>query len=98
MPQVIELKHAKCGDTECSINTFGATVVSWKVDGIENIFVSSLAKTDGTKGRHSSCRLPFYGKLIKILFSFESEDSEGKDYRDQIVCETVIPKLYTEIG
>ena len=57
MPQVIELKHGKCGDTECSINTFGATVVSWKVDGIENIFVSSRAKTDGTKGRNSSCRV-----------------------------------------
>ena len=51
MPEVIELKHGKCDGTECSINTFGATVVSWKVDGNENIFVSSLAKTDGTKER-----------------------------------------------
>ena len=54
MPEVIELKHGKCADTECSVNTFGATVVSWKVDGVENIFVSSLAKTDGTKGGHAS--------------------------------------------
>lgn len=49
MPEVILLKHGKCGGAECSVNTFGATVVSWKVDGAENIFVSSLAKTDGTK-------------------------------------------------
>ena len=49
MPEVIVLKHGKCAGTECSVNSFGATVVSWKVDGAENIFVSSLAKTDGTK-------------------------------------------------
>ena len=49
MPEMIVLKHSKCADTECSVNSFGATVVSWKVDGAENIFVSSLAKTDGTK-------------------------------------------------
>ena len=49
MPEVIVLKHGKCAGTECSINSFGATVVSWKVDGAENIFVSSMAKTDGTK-------------------------------------------------
>ena len=53
MPEVIVLKHGKCAGTEASINSFGATVVSWKVDGAENIFVSSLAKTDGTKARTS---------------------------------------------
>ena len=57
MPEVILLKHGKCGGAECSVNTFGATVVSWKVDGAENIFVSSLAKTDGTKARHSSLNI-----------------------------------------
>ena len=60
MPEVIELKHGKCDGTECSINTFGATVVSWKVDGSENIFVSSLAKTDGTKARISDFYLLYY--------------------------------------
>ena len=52
MPEVIVLKHGKCAGTEASINSFGATVVSWKVDGAENIFVSSLAKTDGTKAKN----------------------------------------------
>ena len=58
MPEVIVLKHGKCAGTECSVNSFGATVVSWKVDGAENIFVSSLAKTDGTKASRRSLMGP----------------------------------------
>ncbi len=49
MPEVLKLQHGQFRDTSCSVNLFGATVVSWIVDGAENIFVSSKAKTDGSK-------------------------------------------------
>ncbi len=45
----VVLIHGKAKDASCRIKKFGATVVSWKVDGIENIFVSKKAILDGTK-------------------------------------------------
>ncbi len=45
----VVLTHGKAKDVSCRIKKFGATVVSWKVDGVENIFVSKKAILDGSK-------------------------------------------------
>jgi len=47
--KVVTLTHGQVAGTECKVHLFGATVVGWSVVGQENIFVSSLAKTDGSK-------------------------------------------------
>jgi len=44
----IELKHGK-GNSSLTVVPFGATVISWIVDGQEKIFVSKKAVMDGTK-------------------------------------------------
>ena len=44
----IELKHGK-GNSSLTVVPFGATVISWIVDGQERIFVSKTAILDGSK-------------------------------------------------
>ena len=44
----IELKHGK-GNSSLTVVPFGASVISWIVDGQEKIFVSKKAVMDGTK-------------------------------------------------
>ncbi len=46
---LITLKHGKADGVSCQMHKTGATVTSWKVDGVEAIFVSKEAKLDGTK-------------------------------------------------
>lgn len=43
------LRHGKSNDTSATVFMVGATLVSWKVDGKEKIFVSNKAIWDGTK-------------------------------------------------
>ena len=45
----ISISHGKDSTTSVSLSTCGATVTSWKVKGEEMIFVSSIAKRDGSK-------------------------------------------------
>ena len=45
----ITLVHGTAAGTSCSVRRYGATVVSWKVAGRENLFVSSKAILDGSK-------------------------------------------------
>jgi len=45
----IVVTHGKDSNTSLTIHTCGATVISWKVAGDEKIFVSTLAKKDGSK-------------------------------------------------
>ncbi|KAJ1917275.1 hypothetical protein H4219_003306 [Mycoemilia scoparia] len=47
--EVYKVKLTAPNDAECVIYTYGATVTSWKVQGKELLFVSKLAKLDGTK-------------------------------------------------
>ena len=49
MSEIVELIHGQAKDTKCVIRKFGATITSWTVDGVENIFVSSKAILDGSK-------------------------------------------------
>ena len=49
MPETVKLTHGTAVSTSCAVNLFGATLTSWIVEDVENIFVSSKAKTDGTK-------------------------------------------------
>ena len=44
----IELKHGS-GNSSVTVVPFGATIISWIVDGHEKIFVSKNALMDGTK-------------------------------------------------
>lgn len=45
----VTISHGKDSTTSVSISTCGATLTSWKVKGKEMIFVSSIAKRDGSK-------------------------------------------------
>lgn len=45
----VTLTHGSAKDTTCEISLTGATLTSWKVEGQENIFVSSKAIRDGSK-------------------------------------------------
>ena len=45
----LQLTHGSAKETSCTVHLFGATVTSWRVHGLENLFVSSKAKLDGTK-------------------------------------------------
>ena len=45
----ISISHGKDSNTSVSLSTCGATLTSWKVKGEEMIFVSSIAKRDGSK-------------------------------------------------
>ena len=45
----VTLVHGSDASTSCSVRRYGATVVSWKVQGQENLFVSSQAVLDGSK-------------------------------------------------
>ncbi len=47
--KTVKLVHGKAGDVCCEVHRHGATVVSWKVDGREAIFVSSAAALDGSR-------------------------------------------------
>jgi len=44
--EIIEIKH---GNSSAQIYSYGATVTSWKQNGIEKLFLSSTAKLDGSK-------------------------------------------------
>lgn len=48
MPEIIEL-NSDSGVSSCKISTHGATVLSWKVNGNERIFLSSLAGEESPK-------------------------------------------------
>lgn len=58
----VHLKHAS-GST-ASILKYGATVISWKEDGIERLWLSEGAKTDGSKPVRGGIPLvfPVFGK------------------------------------
>lgn len=45
----MEIIHLKNGNSSAEIYTFGATVTSWKHNDKEKLFLSSLAKLDGSK-------------------------------------------------
>ena len=47
--EITHLSHGKVKDTTVSVAHTGATITSWRVEGVENIFVSSKAVLDGTK-------------------------------------------------
>lgn len=47
--EVIVLTHGRVKGTSCRIQLFGATIISWTVDGVENIFLSSKAVLDGSR-------------------------------------------------
>ncbi len=46
---LVTLVHGQAKDTSCAVHRTGATIISWKVDDEENIFVSSKAVLDGSK-------------------------------------------------
>ena len=45
---ILVLSHGKADGVSCEVRRFGATIVSWKVDGKEAIFVSSKVITGNT--------------------------------------------------
>ena len=68
----IELKHGK-GNSSLTVVPFGASVISWIVDGQEKIFVSKKAVMDGTKAIRGG---------IPICFPNFGPWSEGKWFVD----------------
>jgi len=55
----ITLFHGKDEKTSVSVHACGATVTSWKINGQEKIFVSTLAKRDGSKAIRGGIPLCF---------------------------------------
>jgi len=55
----ISSSHGKDSTTSVSLSTCGATLTSWKVKGEEMIFVSSIAKRDGSKAIRGGIPLCF---------------------------------------
>ena len=64
----ISLSHGKDSTTSVSLNTCGATLTSWKVKGEEMIFVSSLAKRDGSKAIRCIYIYTIFTVLILLLY------------------------------
>lgn len=71
------------GTSEVTTNLNGATVVSWKVDGVEKLFVSKLAVLDGTK----AIRGGMYYKSIYLIIHF---------LFDYLIC--VSPLVFPHFG
>lgn len=61
---VVVLTHPKNSKTQVKILKFGATVISWTIDGEEQLWLSSGAKLDGTKAVRGGIPLvfPVFGK------------------------------------
>lgn len=55
----ITISHGQNSTTSVSLDTCGATVTSWKLKGEEMIFVSSIAKRDGSKAIRGGIPLCF---------------------------------------
>ncbi|KAI8992193.1 galactose mutarotase-like domain-containing protein [Mycotypha africana] len=64
--KVILLEHPSGSKAEVAL--YGATVTSWVVDGIERLFVSKLAKRDGSKAIRGGIPLcfPIFGTKEQI--------------------------------